>query len=228
MHVGAPGRKEGPSAYLRAQRHLLGALGPRIPGRVLVGSVDECPLLLVPAPDGSASLHEPLSKALSDPRRPNPLIVSLSEHVAQLPTAGPACQEARDALEAGRRLGWHARVVHFRDVAAEVLLLRNPDIARLLLERIEPVAARPELLETLRAYLDSGLSARQTARRLYVHTQHHPVPAPAHRGPLGPGLAPAQSDVPTLGFLDRRKVGARHDSWSAIAVSKTMRPFWMT
>jgi hypothetical protein len=166
--VDGGGRAAGAEAYLRAQRHLL-AVVARSQGRVLIGSVDEYPLLLVPAPAGSGPLAAALTAALADPRRPDPMVVGVSEQVAQLPATGPVCQEARDALEVARRQGARDRVVRFRDVAPEVLLVRNPDVASVLRAGIGPLLGRPDLLETLRVYLQSGLSARETSRRLYVH-----------------------------------------------------------
>ena len=168
LAVDGGGRAAGAEAYLRAQRHLL-AVVARGAGRVLIGSVDEYPLLLVPAPGGSGPVVAALAAALADPRRPDAMVVGVSEQAAQLPATGPVCQEARDALEVGRRLGARDRVVRFREVAPEVLLVRNPDIAAMLRSGLEPLLGRPDLIQTLRVYLESGLSARETSRRLYVH-----------------------------------------------------------
>jgi hypothetical protein len=174
LSAGSTERAAGPAAYLRAQRHLLAVIGTHIPGRILIGSIDECPLLLVPASGGTAAVVVALMTALADPRRPDPVLVGVSTSVASLPTTGPVCQEARDALEAGRRLGWADRLVRFSDVVSEVLLLRNPDIAATLRESLAPVSVRPELMETLRTYLECGLSAKETSRRLYVHANTVP------------------------------------------------------
>lgn len=43
-----------PAAHLRLQWHLLAAVAVRTGARILVGSLDEWPLLLVPVPGGSA------------------------------------------------------------------------------------------------------------------------------------------------------------------------------
>lgn len=162
-------RAPGPEAYLRVQRHLLGTIAGNIRGRVLIGSIDEFPLLLIPAPDGAAALVASLTAALTSPRCPDPLLVGLSDEVAPLPGAGRLCQDARDALEVGLRLDRSGQLVRSHEVAPETLLLRNREVADALLHRIAPLLDRPELLETLRAYLASGLSARETSRRLYVH-----------------------------------------------------------
>jgi hypothetical protein len=174
LSAGTTERAAGPAAYLRAQRHLLAVIGTQIPGRILIGSVDEYPLLLVPASNGPAPVEVALMTALADPRRPDPVLVGVSTSAAPLPTTGPVCQEARDALEVGRRLRWADRLVRFSDVVPEVLLLRNPDIAAALRDSLAPVSARPELMETLQTYLECGLSAKETSRRLYVHANTVP------------------------------------------------------
>ncbi len=156
-------------AYLRVQRHLLATVAPRTPGRVLVGSVGEFPLLLVPAPGGMARLEERLQAALASAQVAAPVLVGIGTTVAALPYSGESCQQAKEALDVGRRLGWSDRIVSFRDVAAEILLIRSPDVAAALRDRLAPIVRRPELLQTLTAYLANGLSARATARSLFVH-----------------------------------------------------------
>lgn len=174
LSAGTPAQAAGPAAYLRAQRHLLATIGTQIPGRILIGSLDECPLLLVPAPTGVVAVQSALLTALADPRRPDPIVVGLSDSSSPLPTTGRVCQEARDAVAVGRRLGWTDRLVRFRDVAPEVLLLRNPDIAEMLRRTLGPLADRPELMQTLHTYLKCGLSAKEASRRLFVHANTVP------------------------------------------------------
>jgi hypothetical protein len=204
LSAGTTGRAAGPAAYLRAQRHLLATIGTKIPGRILIGSVDECPLLLVPAPTGAAALDVALTTALADPRRPDPVLVGVSSGAAPLPTTGRVCQEARDAVEVGRRMGWTDRLVRFSDVVPEVLLLRNPDIAAVLRAGLGPVAARPELMETLQTYLECGLSAKETSRRLFVHPNTVPYRLRLIERLLGRDLTDltAMSDV-TLAIRSR-------------------------
>ncbi|TDE44130.1 PucR family transcriptional regulator [Nonomuraea mesophila] len=49
------------------------------------------------------------------------------------------------------------------------MLARSPDTTAALAATLDPLLARPELLTTLREYLRHGMSARATARALYVH-----------------------------------------------------------
>lgn len=157
-------------AQVRVQRHLLAAIGAHAAARILIGSLDERALLLVPLPRAhTTALARILEACVQDPHRPDPVLIGISEHTAPLHQAGLACRQARLAVEVGQRLGWADRVVRFGDVTTEVLLLRNPDVAELIAHHIEPLRSRPELLATLRAYLECGMSARASARKLYVH-----------------------------------------------------------
>lgn len=166
--VGLPGTEE-PAAYLRTQRHLLAVMAATSHGRILVGRLDEHPLILVPTPDGPDRLTALLTGFIQDRHRPDPVVLGISEHAALLHAVAPACREAQLAMQVGMRLGWTDRVVRFGTVAPEALLVRNPDLAELLTDRLHELWARPELVETIRVYLQHGMSARATARVLYLH-----------------------------------------------------------
>lgn len=171
----SPGRPDGPEEQLRVRRYLLGQVGPHIQGRMLTGRTEKSQLILFPVPEsGFNTLCDALDRATIDKRRPGSMLVSVSEQYESLVTAATAYFEARDALEVGRRLGWSNRLVYFRDVIAEVLLIRNSDIAKRLKKSLDPLAARPELFETCRTYLECGLSSSETARRLFVHANTVP------------------------------------------------------
>lgn len=183
-----------PHTYLRIQRQLLATVGARSAGRVLVGTIDEFPLLLVPWPGGAEKLVPQLESALARPGGADRVIVGVSASAAELPAAGPACQQARDALEIGRRLPSKRMIVRFADVATDVLLLRNPDIAAVLAGRIRDLAGRAELLDTLRTYLECGMSSRETARRMYVHPNTVPYRLKSIEHALGMPLSSAAAD----------------------------------
>ncbi|MPZ27923.1 MAG: hypothetical protein GEV12_16300 [Micromonosporaceae bacterium] len=166
--VGLPAIDE-PAAYLRTQRHLLAVMAATSHGRILVGRLDEHPLILVPTPDGPDRLTSLLTGFIQDRHRPDPVVLGVSEHAAPLHAVAPACREAQLAMQVGMRLGWTDRVVRFGTVAPEALLVRNPDLADLLTDRLHELWDRPELVETIRVYLRHGMSARATARALYLH-----------------------------------------------------------
>ena len=165
--VGIPERDD-PATHSLVQRRLLGHLGPRVRGRILVGSLDDRPLFLIPtSAEGDGHLRRLLADALGRGLPAN-LILGVSSTGAKLDRAYETARQARLALEVGQRLTMRG-VIPFADVAVEALLLREPITASFLLQRIAPLRGRPELLDTLRAYLANGHSARAAARALYVH-----------------------------------------------------------
>ena len=156
---------------MQAQRDLLGYLGMRVTGRVLIGSLDDAPLLLVPTVSGQLThLHGMLVAALRRSSTQNAApVVGMAASATRLSTAHDAAHEARMSVQVGILLGRQGQVVRYSDVAVEALLLRSPDTARMVADRLHPILGRPELVDTLRAWLDCGQSAREAARRLYVH-----------------------------------------------------------
>jgi PucR C-terminal helix-turn-helix domain/GGDEF-like domain len=167
--VGLPERDD-PATHSSVQRRLLGHLGPRVRGRILIGSLDDRPLFLVPtSAGGDGHLCRLLTTALGPGGPSGDLLLGVSSTSTVLSRAYETARQARLALEVGQRLGMPRGVIPFADVAVEALLLREPDTAAILLRRIAPLLQRPELLETLRAYITNGYSARAAARSLYVH-----------------------------------------------------------
>ena len=158
------------AAQTQAQRHLLGHLGPRAAGRILVGAFDDRPLLLVPLRRGGldtlvAQLEEAARRVASE----TPLLIGLSSATSRLAESHGPARQARLALEVSGRLARPSGVTRYADVAVEALLLGDRETASLLVDRLGSVRQRPELVATLRAWLDTGRSARAAARVLYVH-----------------------------------------------------------
>lgn len=155
---------------LRVRRYLLGEVAPYVHGQMLTGTIEKGQIILVPVSHSEPeALITVLSRIVASKTRPGSMLVAVSEHCGPLTSARSAYFEAQDALIVAARLGWTDRVVKFRDVATEVMILRNPDVLAPLQATIEPLTARPELLETCWTYLECGLSSSETARRLYVH-----------------------------------------------------------
>ncbi len=156
---------------LQAQRDILGYLGMRVAGRVLIGSLDDAPLLLVPTTPGPpAHVHQVLTSALrlASTQQAAP-VIGLAASATRLSTAHDAAHQARIAVEVGIQLGRRRVVVRYVDVAVEALLLQSMETATILAAQLAPILGRPELVATLRAWLACGQSAREAARRLYVH-----------------------------------------------------------
>ncbi|MEO3805027.1 helix-turn-helix domain-containing protein [Nonomuraea sp. B1E8] len=158
----------GPS--LRIERHLLALLAGHTTGRILLGRLDQHLVLLCPMPDeGDDLLDRLLRRAAADPHKPGSFLLATSRDSAPLDDITDVCAKAREAAQIGSRRGWTDRVVTFEDVCLDVMLARNPDATAVLAATLDPLLGRPELLTTLREYLRHGMSARATARALYVH-----------------------------------------------------------
>lgn len=162
--------------HLAVQRQLMALWPDRRRSQVLIGNLDGCTVLLLPAlaedlPDLRARLSDTAERSTG------PLgghLVACGGGVAPLSGIHLPAQQARVALEVAHRLGRTHGFVDYAAVAVEALLVQRPDVANLLLRRVEPLRGRPDLLQTLQAYLAHGQSARAAARALFVH--HNTVP----------------------------------------------------
>jgi hypothetical protein len=158
-------------AVLQSRRDILGVIGLRVQGRVLVGSIEDTSLLLVPTPsDAMPALVEVLRSAARRSTRPESgPVIGVAARAKRLASSHDAAHQARLAVEVGLRLRRYADVVPYQEVAVEALILRSPDTAALVADQLAPLRDRPELTDTLRAWLDCGQSGREAARRLFVH-----------------------------------------------------------
>jgi len=69
-----------------------------------------------------------------------------------------------------RALGFPPGVYQLADVPIEAALMRSPDLADLLAQRLAPLSGSgASLMRTLRVYLDQGQDRRQTAQALNIH-----------------------------------------------------------
>ena len=85
-----------------------------------------------------------------------------------------AYSEAREAAEVALRSPLSDRVVVFDDVLIDHVLRSNPHAARIIEDALGPLRDYDErrstaLVETLRTYLDTGLSVTRSAQALSVH-----------------------------------------------------------
>ena len=179
---------------LRIERHLLALLAGRTTGRILLGRIDQHLVLLCPLPEeGHDMLDRLLRRSVADPHRPGSFLLATSRDSAPLDDITDVCGKAREAAQIGARRGWTDRVVTFEDVCLDVMLARNPDATAVLSARLAPLLDRPELLATLREYLRHGMSARATARALYVHPNTVPYRLRAIERLLGRDLTDVTS-----------------------------------
>lgn len=158
-----------PAGVQRLHRHVLARVAEVATGRILSGTAHGHLLLLVPhEPPGRLALV--LQRALDRSELGTDTVATVGEPRGQLVEVGGSCEEARAALEVALRLDRFGTVVAYAQVLPEVLLTQNrPATASLVRSRLGPLRDRPELLATLHAWLEGGLSVRATARRLAVH-----------------------------------------------------------
>lgn len=165
----AVGRGTGgdPLLLARVQREILDVLRPRLRSRALVGSKDSTVLLVLPDLPGISDM---LSRAARRPGVAAGTVIGLGEPRDRLGETGASCREAVAALEAGLRAGVDRAVVPFDQVIADVMLIENPlDARRLAAGLLDPLTGHAQLVDTVRAYLATGMSVRRTAEQLGVH-----------------------------------------------------------
>jgi hypothetical protein len=163
LAVGRPDAAE----LARAHRVLLEHVGPHARGRVMTGYHRGRVVLIAEDSDG---LGPALRRAAQRPELPFPSVIGVGDPRPRLGEIGASCREAVAATEVSLAVGRSRTTAHYEDVLPEVLLRDNPVTARRLVRaRLGPLLNRPVLLDTLRAFLDEGLSTRATATRLGVH-----------------------------------------------------------
>ncbi|MDT3397972.1 helix-turn-helix domain-containing protein [Streptomyces sp. B1866] len=130
-------------------------------------------LILLPRTSADAALTE---DDLADARRiqeaasrsagvPTTVAVAASD-VAGVPAAA---ELAREVLEVVRLTQAAPGLYQLADVLVEYQLTRPSPAHTLLAQALLPLRDRPELLATLRTYLDAGLDRRAAAARLHLH-----------------------------------------------------------
>ena len=167
----AVGSVSGLQGVLPAQRLLHRSLRGRYADRVLVGQVQEFAILLVPTGGADEALDGYLTTALKEPSWPGRASVALGMVAPSLVEVGDSIRQALQAGEVAFALNNLDRVVRFVDVIPEVIALHNRELTDLLIAaKLGDLTDRPELIETLNAYLKNQLSVRRTAAAMHMHS----------------------------------------------------------
>ncbi|MFD6222282.1 PucR family transcriptional regulator [Nocardia asteroides] len=76
---------------------------------------------------------------------------------------------AHNLLDVVQRLGIEGRLHQFSDLALEYQITRPGPARQFLAALLDPLDEHPELLATLRCYVDQDVNRQRTARALHVH-----------------------------------------------------------
>ncbi|MBC9225116.1 hypothetical protein GL325_02140 [Aeromicrobium sp. 636] len=127
-------------------------------------------LALISPATSNAELVQMLESLLDDPELKRTLYVGTGETVDCLADAGRSCRQALSALEIGMFREQQGKVTQCTDVILEVLLTHNHWVShRLIDSRLGPLVGKPNIIETLRAYIDCNMSLQRTAEEIFVH-----------------------------------------------------------
>ncbi|MEU6564638.1 PucR family transcriptional regulator [Nocardia nova] len=151
----------------RKLRRLQTALAARGGGRVLsLLSVDGGTMLLPEALFADDQLDEVIAE-LSEAAQVGLTATAITAATEEISTAADRAHELLDTV---LRLVCPPGLYRFADLAMEYQLTRpGPGLDRLG-ALLDPLDDHPDLLETLRRHMSTGLSRRRTARQLQVHT----------------------------------------------------------
>jgi hypothetical protein len=163
-----------------APSYVVALLQPGIPAHrpaidrdgILTGPDDHGTLVLLPAllPVQRVELHSFCERMLdgigSGPQ--TRIAAAPAQTRSHLPSA---LDEARTVHHVTRALDFPPGVYQLADVPIEAALMRSPDLANLLAQRLAPLhGSGASLMRTLRVYLEQGQDRRQTSRTLNIHT----------------------------------------------------------
>lgn len=155
----------------RKLRRLQSALAPVLGSRALSLLSVDGGTILVPVEDPTAlngglamtaDTLDVLSAAASVPLTAT-VVTGATEHIPEL------AEQARELLELVCALGRPPGLYRMADVAVEYQMTRPGPAREHLAAVLDPLTPHPELVETLRAFLSSGLDRRATAGRLHIH-----------------------------------------------------------
>lgn len=153
------------SASADVQRMLDRHYGHAVPMLVEVdGGYALLPRALLPEPEGPG-LDE-IAARIGEVRPSAKVAAAAAPTPAEV---GTAARRASEVLRLAGRLGRPPGAYRLADVLIEYHVTRHDESAALLEALLAPLDERPELLETLRVYLEENYDRRRAAHRLSLH-----------------------------------------------------------
>lgn len=127
-------------------------------------------LLLIPRNVPDDRLRALLDRLAAQPPLATRLIIGVGDPSTDLLGSGRSFRQAVAAAHLGAQQGLLGEVVSYADVALQALLAASHDTCRTMVRhQLGELLHRPELLRTIRAYLDCDLVTQRTAEALDVH-----------------------------------------------------------
>jgi sugar diacid utilization regulator len=143
-------------------------------GSLLVGVRQGEVVALYPTPGPAVDRVKRECAALADALVPLGFSVALGSHHPGLAGIPTGYAEARETLAFARRQSLHGRALAFDEILVEHVLRSSRQAERVLADTLRPLreydaSRQSELVETLRAYFESGFNGARAAERLSVH-----------------------------------------------------------
>jgi sugar diacid utilization regulator len=155
---------------LRLRRRLAVALQPLVTGPVLFGDLNKFTVALARPQESMAKIRAALVDAIESFESSAGYVAGVGGVDRSLSDSRESCQQARDAAAVAVRGRRDPSVVDFDDVLLEVLLAREPGLAkRLFVTRLGALEGYPHLVETLSALVACDHSQSSVAKMLFVH-----------------------------------------------------------
>ncbi|MCW2639272.1 MAG: hypothetical protein JWP76_1578 [Dactylosporangium sp.] len=163
-----PGADDSSADLARLRRHLIARLVEARGPSPIVGVRDNALILLLPAAERDSLAV--IRRALDPTQHRVDVVAGVGDVYESLSEARASCHEALMALEVGLRQGRGHDVLMYGDVVVEVMLLTNPVAAHKLVKSyLGALEQHPQLVETIKEYINLSMSAQATGHRLVVH-----------------------------------------------------------
>ncbi|MEV0248883.1 helix-turn-helix domain-containing protein [Nocardia sp. NPDC050712] len=154
-------------AARRKLRRLQAALADAFGSRSLALLGAHGGTLLIPvAEPGSPALTDAVLARLGAAAQVELTATVVTARTEQIPVAA---EDAHELLDLVTGIGRPAGAYRLADLAIEYQLTRPGPARDQLVRVLAPLAEYPELLDTLRTYLETGLNRKATGRRMHVH-----------------------------------------------------------
>ncbi|MBT0567026.1 CdaR family transcriptional regulator [Williamsia sp. CHRR-6] len=153
-------------AARRKLRRLQSGIATLFDGQALTLLSDSGGTVLIPSDDIRPVLTDELLAELSTQAEAPILATHATGATADIPALADETHELMELVRAIRR---PAGLYRMQDLLIEYQITRPGPARDHLASTLDPLAGHPELLETLRVHLETGLNRKSTGRRMHIH-----------------------------------------------------------